>query len=166
MRQIIPLLLLVACSMVQKAPSKSAADKEALKDFSPRELITTTQMLTKIYDGEMKPLACVPDQDEAELLLRTIRPRMEVVIDDIEAVFDQDQEINSLVNNCQTDCTCEFLDDLFREHQISLSKVQSKVLNTGIASNKKTCIAQRAKSFCESALKKELDKEKSDFSFE
>lgn len=167
MFKLIPLLVLLACSTGQNLnQSKTTVDREALKDFSPRELITTTQMLTKIYDGDMKHLSCVPDQAEAELLLRTLRPRMEVVIDDIEALFDQDQEINSLANNCSTDCTCEFIDELFREHQITLTKAQKKNINLGIAENKKSCLSQRAKTFCSSALKKELDKEKSDFSFE
>ncbi len=167
MFKLISLLVLMACSTGQNLnQSKSVVDREALKDFSPRELITTTQMLTKIYDGDMKHLSCVPDQPEAELLLRTLRPRMEVVIDDIEALFDQDQEINSLVNNCKTDCTCEFIDELFREHQIALTKAQSKSITQGIAENKKSCLSQRAKTFCSSTLKKELDKEKSDFSFE
>lgn len=167
MFKLISLLVLMACSTGQNLnQSKSVVDREALKDFSPRELITTTQMLTKIYDGDMKHLSCVPDQPEAELLLRTLRPRMEVVIDDIEALFDQDQEINSLVNNCKTDCTCEFIDELFREHQIALTKAQSKNITQGIAENKKSCLSQRAKTFCSSTLKKELDKEKSDFSFE
>lgn len=162
MFKIISLLLIISCS----TPSNRASDRDALKDFSPRELITSSRLLTKIYDEEMKPLECVPDTDSAQLLLRTLRPRLEVVIDDIEVALDKNEEVASLVNNCQSDCTCEFIDDIFREHQITLSQTQSKKLQQGIRANEKTCLSARAKIFCTSPLFQELEKEKVDFSFE
>lgn len=163
MFKIISLVFILSCSTLSH---KRAPDDGAPKDFSPRELITTSQMLTKIYDMQSPPLSCVLDEQAAELLLRTIRPRLEVVIDDIEAVLDRTSEVKSLVNNCENDCTCEFIDEIFREHQIPQTKVQIAAIKKGIAANEKVCLQQRRKQFCESALFKELDKEKSDFSFE
>lgn len=159
---IITLFLIISCSSLK---NQGASYPDAPKDFSPRELITTTALLTKIYDEQHPPLTCVPDADSSELLIRTLRPRLEVVIDDIEAVLDQDHEINSLVNNCQSDCTCEFLDEIFREHQLTLNKAQIKVLKKGISANEKVCLPQRASTFCDGPLFKELDKEKEDFRF-
>lgn len=163
MFKIISFVLLMACSSV-KGPQPPRP--EGHLDFSPRELITSTQLLTKIYDGEMAPLSCVPDSSSAELLIRTLRPRLEVVIDDIEAILDQENEVISLVNNCQTDCTCEFVDEIFREHQVTLSKAHTLILQKGVVANEGVCLKARAKIFCEGPLFKELDKEKSDFSFE
>ena len=156
-------MLILSCST---SPSYKDKRAQAPKDFSPRELITSAALLTKIYDEQMAPLSCVPDADAAELLIRTLRPRLEVVMDDIEAVLDQESEINSLVNNCQSDCTCEFIDEIFREHQLTLKKSQNKILQAGTKANENVCLAQRAETFCSSALFKELDKEKGDFSFE
>lgn len=161
MFKIIILTLFISC-----ATSQRASKTDALKDFSPRELITSSRLLTKIYDEERPPLTCVPDTAAAELLLRTLRPRLEVVIDDIEAALDNTQEVNSLVNNCLNDCTCEFIDDIFREHQIALTKAQTKTLQKGIKANEATCLDGRAKSFCSSQLFQALDNEKGDFSFE
>ncbi len=163
MLKIISFLFILSCSFTN---DHRASRDDAPKDFSPRELITSAQMLTKIYDEQMPPLSCVPDTDSAELLLRTLRPRLEVVIDDIEATLDQDHEVNSLVKNCQNDCTCEFIDEIFREHQLTLTKSQTTTLSKGIKANEGVCLVGRAKSFCESVLFKELDKEKGDFSFE
>lgn len=163
MLKIISLIVLLSCTTQS---SQRASYPDAPKDFSPRELITTSQMLTKIYDELIPPLSCVVDSDSAELLLRTLRPRLEVVIDDIESTLDQSTEVASLINNCKNDCTCEFIDEIFREHQIVLSSSQRSIVTKGIRANENVCLKQREEQFCQSALFKELDKEKSDFSFE
>lgn len=163
MFKLITFFLILSCSTTK---DYRASREDAPKDFSPRELITSAQMLTKIYDEQMPPLSCVSDTDSAELLLRTLRPRLEVVVDDIEVVLDQDHEVSSLINNCQNDCTCEFIDEIFREHQLTLSKRQVKTLSKGIKANEGTCLKARAENFCNSVLFEELDKEKEDFSFE
>jgi|SRR5690606_32641569 len=163
MFKLISFFLIFSCSFTS---NQRVSRDDAPKDFSPRELITSAQFLTKIYDEQMPPLSCVQDTDSAELLLRTLRPRLEVVVDDIEAILDQDHEVNSLITNCQSDCTCEFIDEVFREHQLTLTKSQTRTLMKGIKANEGVCLEGRAKSFCESALFKELDKEKEDFSFE
>lgn len=156
------LILLVGCSSV-KAPSNPDAPKE----FSRGEVILGTQLLTKIFDQEMAPLPCVPDTDEASLLLRTIRPRMEVVEDDLEALLDDQAEVNKLIGGCDQNCTCGYVDELLREHLVTLTAEQRKRLNT-----KKTdkelnrCMNFAQSTFCQSELYKELNKEKADFSFE
>jgi hypothetical protein len=156
------LLFFVGCSSV-KAPSNPDAPKE----FSRGEVIIGTQLLTKIFDQEMAPLSCVPDTDEASLLLRTIRPRMEVVEDDMEALLDDQAEVNKLIDSCDQNCTCGYVDELLREHLVTLTSDQRKRLNI-----KKTdkelnrCMNFAQTTFCQSDLYKELNKEKADFSFE
>lgn len=162
------LFVMVGCSTVKKEEVAKAPPKPvAPKEFSRGELILGTQLLTKIFDEEMAPLTCVPDHDEASLLLRTIRPRMEVVQDDMEAMLDDPKDVDELVKTCNQNCTCGYVDELLREHQVSLSKNQRKILNT-----KKTdkelnrCMSFVQSTFCDSDLFKTLDQEKADFSFD
>lgn len=156
------LVIVTACSHVE-TPRKPHAPKE----FSQGELIMGTQLLTKIFDGEMAPLSCVPDQDEASLLLRTIRPRMDVVQDDLESLLDDSKEVEELIKSCDQSCICPYIDDLLREHQVTLTKGQQKMLEA-----KKTqkevnrCLSFMQETFCKSELYQELNKEKEDFSFE
>src|SRR5690606_18543020 len=111
------LLFQLSCAHHQAPPTNN----EVSKDFSRSELILSTQLLTKIYDMEMAPISCVDSVDEASLLLRTIRPRLEIVQDDLEAVLDSPQEVDQLLNTCRQECTCTFIDDLLREHQVTLT---------------------------------------------
>lgn len=160
--KIISFLILIACAQV-KAPENPAAPK----NFSKGEVIIATELLVKIFDQEMAPLKCVPDTDEASLLLRTIRPRMEMVEDDLEAVLDNSAQVSELITTCDQNCTCEYLHDLFREHQVILSKSDKSALaakNTEKELNR--CMNFAQSTFCQSELFKELDKEKADFSFE
>lgn len=156
------LALSIACSQVE-TPKKTHIPKE----FSRGELIMGTQLLTKIFDGEMAPLSCIPDQDEASLLLRTIRPRMDVVQDDLESLLDNSSEVEALIKSCDQSCICPYVDDLLREHQVTLTKTQLKMLES-----KKTqkevnrCLTYMQETFCKSELYQELNKEKEDFSFE
>lgn len=162
LKLILGILLLSSCAQVQ-TPVKPHAPKE----FSHGEVILGTQLLTKIFDQEMAPVACVPDTDEASLLLRTIRPRMEVVEDDLNALLDNAQEIERLVQTCDQNCTCEYIDDILREHLVTLPKAQRKSLNTKLSEKEMNrCMNFIQTTFCQSDLFKELSKEKVDFSFE
>jgi hypothetical protein len=167
-QKILILILVSSCSSIKK-PEVARSEKAPItpKEFSRGELILGTQLLTKIFDKEMSPLSCVPDTEEASLLLRTIRPRMEVVEDDIEAMLDVPQEVNSLVKGCDQNCTCGYIDELFREHQVVLTKAQKKII-TGKKTDKELnrCLSFVQSTFCESELYKTLEKEKVDFSFE
>lgn len=164
---VIALLMMVGCSTVKKEEPKAPPKPAAPREFSRGELILGTQLLTKIFDEEMAPLACVPDHDEASLLLRTIRPRMEVVQDDMEAMLDDAKEVDQLVKTCDQNCTCGYVDELLREHQVTLSKKQRNVLNS-----KKTdkelnrCMSFVQSTFCDGDLYKTLNQEKADFSFD
>ncbi len=161
-RIILICLFLVSCSSI-KAPSEKASPKE----FSSGEVILGAQLLQKIYDEEMSRLACVRDTDEAGLLLRTIRPRMEVAQDDIEAKLDSSQEIDSLINNCEKNCTCSFLDDLFKEHQVILTKKQKASFSPAkVEKENNRCLSYIQTTFCKGELYQELNKEKVDFSFD
>lgn len=155
-------LMLSACSMVE-TPSKPHAPKE----FSRGEVILSTQLLTKIFDQEMAPIKCVPDIDTASLFLRTLNPRMEVVQDDLEAMLDIEAEVKTLVQTCDQNCTCHFVDDLLREHLVILDKPLRKTLDQ----KKKqkdlaSCLNYSRETFCDSELFHELDREKVDFSYE
>lgn len=166
-KQIVLALLVISCS--SKSPEKTVVKETPAvqKEFSRGEIILATQVLTKIFDGEMAPLACVADHDEASLLLRTIRPRMEVVIDDIEALLDDPKEVSVLVNTCEKNCTCDYLDDLFKEHQVPLNKQQRKVFKSKTSEKESArCLNYGQETFCQSELYKALESEKADFSFE
>jgi hypothetical protein len=139
----------------------------APKEFARGEVILGTQLLTKIFDQEMAPLKCVPDADEASLLLRTINPRMEVIQDDLEAMLDDQNEIKTLVDTCDQNCTCSYIDDLLREHLVVLDKT----LRSSLDKKKKqkdlnACLSYVKETFCQGELYQELNKEKVDFTFE
>lgn len=163
-------LFLVSCSSVNKTettPVEKNKEAVAPKEFSRGELILATDLLMKVFDEEMAPLACVPDTEEASLLLRTIRPRMEVVQDDLEAMLDNQKEIDDLIKSCKENCTCHYIDELLREHQVVLNKNQKKIMNA-VKTEKEQgrCLSFIQETFCQSDLFKTLDSEKSDFSFE
>jgi len=164
-KKLILLLLISACSSTpkQEAPVTPPTPKE----FSRGELILGTELLTKIFDQQMAPLECVPDTDEASLLLRTIRPRMEIVEDDMEAMMDSPQDVAELIRTCDQNCTCGFVDELLREHLVSLSKAQRKTLSLKKSEKElNRCLNFVQTTFCQSELFKTLDQEKVDFSFE
>lgn len=155
-------IILSACSMLEE-PAKPHAPKE----FSRGEVILGTQLLTKIFDQEMAPIKCVPDTDEASLLLRTINPRMEVVQDDLEAMLDTDSEVKHLIETCDQNCTCSYIDELMREHLVNLDKsLRSMLDKKKQQKDLNSCLNYVKETFCTSELYLELDKEKADFSYD
>ncbi|MFP5385625.1 MAG: hypothetical protein ACLGHN_06065 [Bacteriovoracia bacterium] len=164
--KILLIFLLVSCTSNRKTENKPES-AITTKEFSAGELILGTELLTKIFDEEMAPISCVPDTDEAEILLRTIRPRMEVVQDDLEATLDNPGAVDHLVKTCDQNCTCGYVDELLREHLVKLTRAQRKLLNS-----KKTdkelirCLNYVQTTFCDSELYKTLNKEKAEFTFE
>lgn len=155
----------MACSSSKQ--TQTPVSKVMPKEFSTGEIILATELLTKIFDQEMSPLECVPDPDEASLLLRTIRPRMEVVEDDLEAKLDDKKEINALISTCDQNCTCGHLDELLREHLVPLDKEQRKLLGQKKSDKElNRCLNYVQNTFCQSELFKTLDKEKIDFTYE
>jgi hypothetical protein len=164
-KKLILLLLISACSSAPKQDSPAAP--QAPKEFSRGELILGTDLLTKIFDQQMAPLECVANTDEASLLLRTIRPRMEIVEDDMEAMMDSQEDVANLINTCDQNCTCGFVDELLREHLVSLTKNQRKILSQKKSDKElNRCLNFVRTTFCQSELYKTLDQEKADFSFE
>lgn len=165
-KNLIILILVAACSSAPKPETPTGSPNVTTKEFSRGELILGTQLLTKIFDGEMAPLECVPDHDEAGLLLRTIRPRMEVVQDDMEALLDDPKEVDNLINTCEQNCTCSSVDELLREHLVSLTKKQRTILNAKKGEKEANrCLSFVQNTFCQGELFKTLDKEKADFSY-
>ena len=140
--KLVLLLLICSCSMLE-APAKPAQQKE----FSQGEVILGTQLLTKIYDQEMAPISCVPDLEEASLLLRTINPRMEAVQDNIEAMLDSKDDVRELIENCDENL------------RVTLNKKKKqKDLNS--------CLNYVKATFCTGELFKELSHEKVEFSYD
>lgn len=161
------LILLLSIFIVSCSSGNKPVAKVAPKEFSPGEVILASQLLQKVYDQEMAALECVPDTEEAGLLLRTIRPRMEVVQDDIEVKLDSAQEIDKLIKSCEKNCTCNFLDDLFKEHQVTLTKAQKALFTaTKVEKEANRCLSYIQTTFCKGELYHELNKEKEDFSFD
>lgn len=159
---ILALFFAVSCSQMETPPNPHVP-----KEFSRGEVILGTQLLTKIFDQEMAPLACVPDTDEASLLLRTINPRMEVVQDDLEAMLDNPNDIKTLIETCDQNCTCSYIDDLMREHLVVLSKKLRQTLdNKKKQKDLNACLNYVKETFCQSELFQELNREKADFSFD
>lgn len=155
------ILTLASCSMVQ-TPVKPHAPKE----FSRGEVILSTQLLTKIFDQEMAPLKCVPDVDEAALLIRTLNPRMEVVQDDLEAMLDIASEVKTLVDTCDQNCTCSFVDDLLREHLVTVDKNLRQTLDKKKKQKDlSSCLNYARETFCTSELYLEINREKGEFTY-
>lgn len=160
--KIAALLILGSCSMLEE-PVKPHAPKE----FSRGEVILGTQLLTKIFDQEMAPIKCIPDTDEAALLLRTINPRMEVVQDDLEAMLDTESEVKTLIETCDQNCTCSYIDELLREHLVNLDKNHRTMLDKKKQQKDlNSCLNYVKETFCSSELYLELNKEKVDFSYD
>jgi hypothetical protein len=131
------------------------------------KVIQSNTLLTKIYEGEIKPLSCVADKEEAELFLRTLASRFDIVSDDYQSRLDDQDEIKNLINNCESNCTCDFLEELLKENEIDLTPAQSAQFKK-IKFKKVTeaCTAQIEESFCQSRLFRELEKEKDLFKYD
>jgi hypothetical protein len=165
-KKLVLLFLITSCASTPKKAEVPAVP-EAPKEFSRGELILASDLLTKIFDKEMGPLNCVPDTDEAALLLRTIRPRMEVVEDDLSAMVDDGAAVEELITTCDQNCTCGYVDELFREHLVKLSKAQRTTLSKKNSEKElNRCLSFVQSTFCQSELYRTLNEEKSDFSFE
>lgn len=160
--KIILLLILCSCTMIKKSEIPYEP-----KEFSRGEIILGTQLLTKIFDREMAPLACVPDVDEASLLLRTIHPRMEMIQDDLEAILDDESKVKELIGSCDQNCTCQYLDELLREHLVVLDKgMRADLEKKKKQKDLNSCLNYSKETFCQSELYKALNVEKADFSYE
>jgi hypothetical protein len=162
LKHLLLILFFSACSQLKREEVIATPKK-----FSSAEIIMGSQLLTKIFDQEMAPISCVPDTEEASLLIRTIQPKMELALDEFESNLDDDNKIDELIKNCEQKCLCLFLDDLFREHEIELSKNQiKKFAQKKTQKENQRCLQYMQDTFCQSELYQELNLEKKDFSFE
>ena len=131
------------------------------------KVIQSNTLLTKIYEGEIKPLSCVEDKEEAELFLRTLASRFDNVSDDYQSKLDDQDEIKNLINNCESNCTCDFLEELLKENEIDLTPAQSaQFKKIKLKKVTEVCSAQIEELFCQSQLFRELDKEKDLFKYD
>lgn len=162
MKHLFIILLFCSCSTTDITKKYTP-----VKKISQGEVILGSQLLTKIFDQEMAPLSCVPDTDEASLLLRTIHPYMEIIQDDLEAILDSDAEIKSLVETCNQNCTCTYIDELLRENLVTLKKGLRKNLDKmKKQKDLNSCLNYAKETFCGSELYKQLEREKGDFSYD
>jgi hypothetical protein len=92
---------------------------------------------------------------------------MEVIEDDMDAMMDDLQKINELINTCDQNCTCSFVDEIIREHQVSLIKSMRKKLSQKNSDKEGArCMNYAQSTFCQSELYKTLNQEKEEFTFE
>lgn len=163
MLKLLMTLFFVACAQIKTPPSAPVPPK----NFPSADVIQATQLLTRIFDGEIKGIRCVPSAEEASLLLRTLRPRMEVVEDDLQAHLDHPSTIQQLLVSCQQQCTCQYVDELIRENNIVLSKKERGQLNTRISDKEnKRCSTAFMQTFCQGELFQTLDNEKAEFTYD
>jgi hypothetical protein len=160
--KILSIFTLISCSVLTPPQNPSLS-----KDFQSGEVINSHQLLTKIFDRELPPIDCVPNIDEASLLLRTLSPRMELVQDDLEASLDDENKVAELLKECDLNCTCSFIDDLLREHMVPLDEKLKRLLVDKIKSNKnQACMTQLKEKFCQGDLYHTINQEKEDFTYQ
>jgi hypothetical protein len=161
------LLLALICVSCTKLPVQEPRKPHAPPSFAAQEVILANQFLTKIFDGEIAPIDCVASGDEASLLLRTLRPRMEGVEDDLQASLDDQSAVKKLVGNCQLDCTCHYVAEIIRENNVNLEKQQASALkNKTTPKELNRCLEPLKANFCSGKLYQVLDQEKSDFTYD
>jgi hypothetical protein len=161
------ILIISSCALKPPASQEMKPPPLSSKNFSNEEMILAQELLSKIFDQEMAPLECIPNTDEAGLLLRTLRPRMEVVEDDLEASLDDNNKVKLLIESCHNHCICSYVEDLLKEHQVVLGTLEKKsLMKKNSPKELSRCLNFAKSTFCQSELYKELSKEKVDFTFE
>lgn len=159
-QKIILLLLALSCAHNEKT-------SDGVSHFSRGEIILSTTLLMNIHDQLMPPLSCVPDQKEAEILLRVIRPRLDEVDIYLLEKLDSPQDREVLFNECMVNCTCLYLKQLIKENRTKLYAEEKKRLSTIVndykISRQAQCLSYIQQSFCETPLVQELESEKQDF---
>lgn len=162
LQKIVLFIFIVSCSHRTESPSKTETSH-----FSKGEIILSSMLLMNIHDGVMPPLDCVQDREEAELFLRTIRPRM----DEVDIYLDQNLQTadgrEKLLNECLDNCTCEYIVQMMRENQTDLSSNEKiaweKILKKYKNEREKQCLSYIQSSYCSSPLQIDLENEKDDF---
>ena len=165
-------LLFAGCSLINKPQDhktglKTVQMTREIRVFSRGEIILASELLNKIFDQEMAPISCVPDIQEASLLLRTLQPRLDEIEDDLSSRMDDPAAVAGLIGSCEENCTCFHVSDLFREHLVPLTKTQKLTLSKKMTPKEQTrCFTFIKETFCKGDLYKALNSEKGDFSFE
>ena len=154
--------------MIFSCSHQSSQVSPPLDNYDNRiEIILANNLLTNVFEGKLKTNECIEDTEDSELLLKTLQSRFEEVTDSYQAKLDNDSEIENLIKNCEVDCSCHFLQDLFKENEIQLNKKLSSELKKQLNGDKfKTCTEKHRREFCQSELFKKLDQEKESFKFD
>jgi len=153
--------IITSCSQTQKEAKKEPTQL----DFSVEEILVANDYLNRVYDKEIEYHACLKDEKEIQLLLRTLNERTELAEDRlIERLENKNQRLE-LVKSCEKSCTCEIIFDFLRENQSVLEKDEKKILERGVV-RKNKCLNFTKESFCQSPLYQKINTEKEDFIFE
>ena len=153
------LFICLACSTPERSSSEFI--------FVDSEVILANDLFEKLLSNETSKLECIEDNDDAELLQRTLNPIYENVRDEFEAVLDEEEKLSGLINDCEKNCTCNYVNDLVKEHQVELpKKLKKTLLNKTNEKQSKECLKQFADNFCKSKLFEKLEQDKKQFSFE
>jgi hypothetical protein len=166
MKPLLLLLFIMACT-TQVSPTKKRDAQAESKEFSASEIIISHTLIEKIFDKQMPPLACIEDVSEAELFLRTLTPRMEMVEDEIMATFDEPKRVEEILKTCEKECTCSFIMDLLKENEVSLSKkIKNDLSPVKLEKQLNKCLSFYSTSFCQSEIYQQLEIEKDEFNYE
>ena len=154
------ILLFISVSCTHQ--SRQAPTPSPLNEM--QNIILANELLTKIYEGVLSPNKCIVDKEEAELLLKTLGPKFEEVVDQYQAKLDDDTEIENFVKSCGATCTCHFIQELFTQNEIKISKKLNTEIKTQISGQVfKACLVNYQLNFCQSELYLNLEKEKESF---
>lgn len=96
------LVCISSCSGVKKEPSSSV-------NFADSDIILAHDLLDKIYSKELPPIECISDSEEASLYQRALGPVFERIQDEFEATLADEKKLQTLLNQCEKDCTCHYL---------------------------------------------------------
>ena len=133
-------------------------------EISTSETLHAHELLLSIMDGKSETLPCIEDPEEAAILLKTLDPEYEEILDSYQAKLDDDKEVQQLIQNCEKDCTCLFINSLLEENEIPIEKAVKKDLKLKMSGERHIACSQKmTNQFCESSLYKKIEKEKLEF---
>ncbi len=128
------------------------------------ETLHARELLLNIMNRKNEPLPCVEDSEEAAILLKTLEPEYDEILDHYQAKLDDDKEIAKLIQACEDDCSCLFISSLLEENEIQIEKKVKKELKMKISGERFTnCTQKMTNLFCSSSIYKKMEHEKLEF---
>jgi hypothetical protein len=82
-------------------------------------------------------------------------------------MLDSKNEVRTLIESCDQNCTCSYIDDILKEHVVFLDADLRVTLNKKKKQKDlNSCLNYVKETFCSGELFKELSHEKSEFSYD